>query len=178
MPMLIDLITRGQSESLNDKPEIIEGSRNDTLMAMAAEQFRQGKTLDQVKVFLLEENTLRCKPSLEHNEVIGIANNLASRFKPEVMQTSFKTQWQQAVLESGLGSGFSHVLLSLSCYMDVDGRNCYPTEETIAERFCTTRKTVIKHLNQAVDVGFLSRYKNTKKGNRGFNYGYIAQIPK
>lgn len=177
-PILIDLIVRGQSESLNDKPDIIEGSRNDTLMALAGEQLRQGKTLERIKVFLLEENNLRCKPPLEYNEVIGIANNLASSFKPEAMQTSFKTLWQQAILESGLGSGFAHVLMALSLWMDANGRNCYPTEETIAERIGITRKSVREHLRRAVESGFLNRYKHTTKGKRGFNYGYIAQIPK
>jgi len=177
-PILIDLINRDQSESPNDKPDIIiEGSRNNKLMALAAEQFRQGKKLAQVKVFLLEENALRCKPPLERNEVIGIAKSLASSFKPETMQVSFKTRWQQAILESGLGSGFAHVLMALSLWMDADGRNCYPTEETIAERIGITRKSVSEHLRRAVEYGFLSRYPHTEKGRRGFNYGYIAQIP-
>ncbi|CAA9890530.1 hypothetical protein METHB2_240003 [Candidatus Methylobacter favarea] len=176
-PMLIDLITAGQSESTSNKPEIVEGGRNDTLMALAAEQFRQGKTLERVQVFLLEENTLRCKPPLENKEVIGMAKSLASSFKPEAAQASFKTQWQQAILESGLGSGFAHVLMALSLYMDVEGRNCYPTEETIAERIRITRKSVSGHLKRAVDVGFLSRYLRGVEGKRGFSYGYIAQIP-
>jgi hypothetical protein len=176
-PMLIDLITAGQSESSSNKSKIVEGGRNDTLMLLAAGQFRQGRTLEQVKVFLLEENSLRCKPPLEYGEVISIAKNLASNFRTDAMQISFKTRWQQAVLESGLGSGFAHVLMALSLYMDVEGRNCYPTEETIAERISITRKSVSGHLNRAVKVGFLSRYLRSEEGKRGFSYGYIAQIP-
>lgn len=175
--LLINLITAGRSDNASSQSEIIEGSRNNTLMMLAAEQYRQGKTLEQVNVLLLEENSLRCKPPLECGEVLGIAKSIASSFRPEATQTSFKTRWQQAVLESRLGSGFAHVLLTLSMYMDVDGRNCYPTEETIAERIGVTRKSVSKHLNLAVDIGFLNRYQRSKEGKRGFSYGYIAQIP-
>lgn len=178
-PLLIDLITGGQgeSESARNKPSIIEGSRNDTLMTLGAEQFRQGRTLEQVKNLLLEENTLRCQPPLEFGEVISIAKNLANSFKPEAMQASFKTRWQQAVLESRLGSGFAFVLMALSMWMDADGRNCYPTEETIAERIGITRKSVREHLRRAVAVGFLSRYRRSEEGKRGCRYGYIAKIP-
>lgn len=175
--ILIDLIRQSPSESSNDKPDIIEGSRNETLMTLAAEQFRQGKTLAQVKTFLLEENALHCKPPLESTEVIGIAESLANSFKPEANGASVKTRWQSAVLESGLGEGFSHVLLGLGLWMNANGRNCYPTEEQMSEKIHTTRKTIRRHLNRAVNAGYLERYRHTEKGRSGFNYGYIAKIP-
>jgi putative DNA primase/helicase len=176
-PILMDLISQGQSESSPIQPDILEGSRNNTLMLLGTEQFRQGKTLEQVKTFLLEENTLRCKPLLEYDEVAGIADSLASTFKPEATKKSFKTQWQEAIIESRLGSGFISVLIALSLWMDADGRNCFPTVETIAERIGMTRKSVSQHLKKAVKIGFLHRYPRTQKDRKGFSYGYIAKIP-
>jgi hypothetical protein len=176
-PILIDLIRVGQAETSESAAEIIEGSRNNTLMQRAAEQLRQGKTQEQVKVFLLEENVLHCKPPLEHNEVVDIVKSIASSYKPEAARTSFKTQWQQAVIESGKGSGFVHALLALSLHMNAEGRSCYPAMETLAEQIHLTRKSVNNHIKQALDTGFLSRYKRSRKGMRGFSYGYIAKIP-
>lgn len=67
--------------------------------------------------------------------------------------------------------------MTLSLYMDTSGRNCIPTEDSIAERTKVSRKTVSGHLNRAENLGFLKRYKRSETGKRGFSYGYIAAIP-
>ncbi len=173
--ILIDFITQNQAPVKTER--IAEGNRNNWLSEQAGKLLRQGKTSKQVETYLLEENAIHCQPPLEHAEVLIIARSMSSGFKPEASQKSFKTQWQQAIIESGFGAGFSHVCISLSLWMDAEGRNCWPTEEAIAGRCHSTRKTVIEHLKTAEKYGFLTRYKHSTKGKRGFNYGYAAKLP-
>ena len=173
--ILIDLIL--QNQSINKPKLIMEGNRNNWLAEQAGEQFRLGKSFQEVENFLLEENTLFCRPSVEHEEVLSITRSMASGFKLEAKQKSFKTQWQEAILESGLGAGFTHACIGLSLWMNSDGRNCWPTGDQLEERLHVTRKTLRLHFRKAEQAGFLSKYMRSRKGKRGFSYGYIAKLP-
>lgn len=174
--MLIDLIQHIDDPKI--EAEIVsEGSRNNWLAEQAGTQLRAGKTPKQVETFLLEQNALCCKPPLEFLEVVSIVRSMGAGFKPELQQKSIKTQWQELILESGFGGNFALVLLGLSLWMDSEGRNCWPTEEQMEERFHVTRKTIRKNIAIAEQAGYLSRYTRSHEGKRGFSYGYIARLP-
>lgn len=173
--MLIGLITPHAPEGT--QKAVTEGNRNNWLAEQAGAQLRQGKSLRQVETYLLEQNALNCSPQLDHDEVLGIARSMSASFSPTTGSKSFKTEWQDKILRSGQGAGFSHALLGLSSYMNADGRNCYPTQELLENEFKVTRKTLQKHFDKAEELGYLQRYRHSSKGKSGFNHGYMAKIP-
>lgn len=172
--LLIDLIKL----TIPEQPatEIInEGKRNNYLTNKASELLNSGSSSKQMKTTLLEINAESCKPPLAIEEITAIAKSMSLSFNPT--NKSFKTNWQEAVIESGLKAGVIHACLGLSLWMNNDGKSCYPTEDSIAKRLKCTQKTIRENINKAVNAGFIQKYKHSKKGKRGFNYGYIAKIP-
>ena len=173
--ILIDLI--GQQQNIETViADVLEGGRNDWLMKQAGQAPRDGKSPHKVRTYLLEQNALRCKPPLDYSEVDSIADSMINGFDPTTSKVSLKTKWQEQIIEARQGLAFGTVCITLSLYMDKDGGNCYPTEQQIADRCGADRGTVGEHLESAEKLGYLVRYKRSKKGRRGFNYGYKAVI--
>lgn len=162
-------------DSLNqqrDSTPIAEGHRNTTLASLAGQLKADGLTLKEVKTRLLEDNQTRCTPPLELDEVIGIAKSVLSL---QSGNKSFKTQWQEAVLDSQLPPRLKLTLLALSRHANQHGRSCFPTQETIAANASSTPKTASKLLNEAEKRNWVEKYKHARNGP-GYNYGYILKL--
>lgn len=156
--------------------DVLEGGRNNWLSEQAGQALRDGSSSSRVKTYLQEQNALHCTPPLDFTEVEAIADSMIRGFDPETSSVSIKTRWQKQIARAKQGPTFGFVCFVLSLWMDKDGRNCYPTQEQIANECGVTEKTVRTHLNNAVKLGFLTRYEKSTTGSRGFNYGYVAVI--
>lgn len=173
--ILIDLI--GQQQTIEtDVADVLEGGRNNWLSEQAGQALRDGKAHSVVKGYLQEQNATYCKPPLDFEEVERIANSMISGYDPATSSVSLKTRWQEQIAEAKQGSTFGFICFVLSLWMDKDGGNCWPKQEDIAERCGVDRSTVGIHLEKAEKLGYLIRYKRSKRGKRGFNYGYKAVI--
>jgi len=69
-----------------------------------------------------------------------------------------------------------HVLLTLSLHMNAK-RNCFPSIKYLAERTGLTEKTVGKHLNNAVKLGWLIRRIRGVNGQGWRCYEYLGTYP-
>jgi hypothetical protein len=75
---------------------IPEGKRNDTLMRLGASLRARGLNEDEIRAALLDENSRRCDPPLEAEEVHGIARSVA-RYTPTNPLIGFNlTDWGNA----------------------------------------------------------------------------------
>ena len=75
---------------------IAEGGRNDALMRLGASLRARGLDEDQIRAALLDENSRRCVPPLEAEEVHGIARSVA-RYTPNNPLLGFNlTDWGNA----------------------------------------------------------------------------------
>lgn len=156
---------------------IHQGERNTVLLEVAGRLKRQGISSFQLETKMHEENLLRCNPPLPDDEVSALANKISSMADGR----SFKTQWQESVMEdTELRMYQRGVLMALSFHMNVDGKNCYPAMATLASRVGTTRKALSKALEAGISRGWLRRYRRPKpKGTPGkqkWSYGYVATL--
>ena len=173
--ILIDLI--GQQQTIETViADVLEGSRNKWLSEQAGQFLRDGKPPKTIKTYLQEQNAIHCKPPLDFAEVERISNSMIRGYNPATSSVSLKTKWQEMIIEAKQKGSFVTVCITLSLFMDKDGRNCYPTQDRIAERCGVDKSTVGRNLNKAEKLGFLTRYKRSKSGQRGFNYGYVAVL--
>jgi len=63
--------------------------------------------------------------------------------------------WQQAIRDSALEPTTKLVCYTIGTHMAADGTGCYPSYQTIANEAGLHRATAIKHVQKAVDAGFL-----------------------
>ncbi|OOZ40233.1 primase C-terminal domain-containing protein [Solemya elarraichensis gill symbiont] len=173
---MINLLTKAPT-TRDTGVSIQEGERNTTLTELAAKLKQSGKSRQQIETTLLEENLLHCKPPLPDEEVHSIAEWAASINS----NGSFKTQWQNAVMrDPELRMYQRGILVSLSLYMDADGKDCWPTTETLEAEFHVSRKALSSALDAGIKRGWLDRYKRPKPknstGKQKWSYGYIAKM--
>ena len=98
----------------------------------------------------------------------------------------FKFEWQRAFMESDLPPGTRHVLHAICAYMDAEGGHCYPSRETLARVTGLSPNRITRHLQAAVDAGWLDRWARressdplTGRAAQGWrHYQYQATIPK
>ena len=85
---------------------------------------------------------------------------------------SFKSCWQRAIGESDLPPTTRLVLLTLSVhFMDENGGHCYPKIVDLIQVTGLSKPHVIRHLNLAIEVGWLERRSWGKgRGYRRWNY--------
>lgn len=74
-------------------------------------------------------------------------------------------------------STMRHVLLVLSTFMDVNGKNAFPAERTIAAKCALSEKSVRTHLKTAEKLGWIERERRRPKGKQWFQYLYFATFP-
>ena len=70
------------------------------------------------------------------------------------MPNLFAWRWQ--LLASNLSSTTKHVLLTLSCHMDDNGDQAFPSIETLAKECSLSKKPTIKHLKLAAENGWIT----------------------
>ena len=63
--------------------------------------------------------------------------------------------WQHAILKSDLEPTTKLVCHTIGCHMAADGSGCFPSYATIAEESGLGRRTVIYHVEKAVEAGYL-----------------------
>ena len=174
--ILIDLI--GQQSAIEKKiDDVVEGGRNNWLAEIAGKALRDGKPANSLSQYLQEQNALRCKPPLDYTEVEAVVQSIIAGYDPSTSAVSFKTRWQELIIESNQKPIFKISCLALSTWMDKDGANCYPTIEQVANKCRMDRKTIGKHFDEAEKLGFFVRYSHSTPSKKGFNYGYVAKAP-
>ena len=85
--------------------------------------------------------------------------------------------WRHAVQRSDLGSTTKLVLLNLSLYMNEVGQGCYPSVERQVEDTGLSKKSVITHLDKAVEAGFIIKKKHGYSGQGWARNEYEASFP-
>jgi hypothetical protein len=85
--------------------------------------------------------------------------------------------WRRRILESTLKSTTRHVLLTLSCYLNKEGDKAYPTTVRLAKETGFSERTVITHLDIAVQEGWLTKSKRRMKGRDWANHQYHITAP-
>ena len=86
-------------------------------------------------------------------------------------------KWADAVRKSDLPPTTKQVLVALSCYMKSNGQDCWPSYQLIAKDISRNRSTVIKHIQVAVELGWI--IKKTRYDEHGDNTSnaYFPIIP-
>ena len=172
---LIRLINGTGATTSQDVQIIIpEGNRNNELTSIAGKKWDEGISKPELRTFILEENQLKCKPPLPHEEVLKLFISVSS-YKPG--EIKFLHTWKEQFTNSNLSSFSKLVLHALSIHMNVSGRSCYPTQEQLSIETSMTRKTVGKHLELCEKSGWITRYTQRALKQDFWNYGYIARLP-
>jgi hypothetical protein len=172
---LIDLVNgTGKTASEYGVSIIPEGNRNNSLMSIAGKKWNEGISTPVLRTFLLEENQIKCKPPLPHDEVIKLLESVTSYEQGEI---KFIHTWKDCFRNSNLPSSSKLVLHALADHMNSSGRSCYPTQEQLSKETSLTRRTVGKHLELCAERGWIERYPHRALKQEFWNYGYIASLP-
>jgi len=171
---LIELVNNTRKTVSDDENIILEGHRNSKLMSMAGKKRSQGESLNKIRTYLLEENQIKCKPPLDHSEVLKIVQSVC---KYEKGKSIFKYIWKDRVLESNLLSSSKLLLLTLFCHMDSEGRSCYPSQKQLKKETSMDLRTIRTHTEICINAGFIQRYVHKTNNQEYWNYGYIAALP-
>lgn len=84
-------------------------------------------------------------------------------------------KWRRGIMQSGLPSTTRLVLHTLSCFMNNDGSDCYPTTAQVAEASGLSERAVCTHIAQASDKGWLR--VSVKKTGQWKRHQYRALWP-
>ncbi len=85
--------------------------------------------------------------------------------------------WMKAVRDSDLAPSTRLLLFAMVTWLDAYTGTCYPSLKTLARGTGLSKSTVVVHLNNAEDAGFLTRTRRVK----GYEYTstfYQATFPK
>lgn len=88
-------------------------------------------------------------------------------------------RWREA-LTSRHGPASStqrHVLLTLSLHMNRTGGSCFPSTKTLARETGLSERTVVTHLGEAAEAGWIGRSNHGITGQGWRRYEYQAQVP-
>jgi len=98
------------------------------------------------------------------------------------MQTRIPTRglfaWRRAIAsERGPASGLTRlVLLAMSLRMDASGGSCFPSIATLATDTALSERSVMRHIEQAIRQGWITKRKRRRQG-RGWNsFEYFAVL--
>jgi hypothetical protein len=169
-PLELPIVTDKQ----NTNGKTHEGERNNYLASLAGKLRHEGKTKGQITITLLEENRLNCIPPLDDKEVQRIADSIGAYrkgSKPKYIKYQY-LDWVRAP-DSPVPAPTNHILTDLTCWMDKDGRQCFPTIKDLALTTKLNEKTVRKHLTKADKNKWIGRYKRQIPGQAWPNYGYF-----
>lgn len=85
--------------------------------------------------------------------------------------------WRTAILRSEIPALTKFVLLVLSCHMNEVGGSCFPSVTTLSNETGMDRKTVIKHLRKAIELGWLKKATAGLAGKKWRRNTYEARVP-
>lgn len=89
--------------------------------------------------------------------------------------TSIAWSWRHAITQSGLPATTRHVLLTLSCFMNDTGGDCYPTTRQIADATGLSERAVCTHIASAKEKGWLR--VSVRNGRQWKRHEYCADWP-
>ena len=78
--------------------------------------------------------------------------------------------------DQGPDAKTNHILLVLSTFMDMDGRGCFPSVDTLAACSKRSPSTVRAKLKKAAKEGWIGRFTRMV-GTKQTSNGYVAKIP-
>lgn len=84
-------------------------------------------------------------------------------------------RWRRAIMQSGLSATTRHVLLTLSCFMNSTGGDCYPTTRQVAEATGLSERAVCTHIASAKEKGWLR--VSVRDGRTWKRHQYFADWP-
>jgi len=158
--------------------KILEGERNNSLTSLGGKLRHEGKTKGEIMITLLEENRLNCIPPLDDEEVHKIANSLG-RFRKGPPPKAIKYQYLDWIRspDSPIHDPVTlQILVELTCWMNKNGRKCFPTIEDIAAMTRRSPSTVGRHLRLSAKNGWIERYSRKGNGQAWRNHGYLVPI--
>jgi hypothetical protein len=85
--------------------------------------------------------------------------------------------WQQAILKSSLEPTTRLVCLTIGCHMALDGSGCFPSYAKIADESGLGRRTVIDHVQKAVDAGYLTLEHRERENGSSTSNLYQPTMP-
>lgn len=85
--------------------------------------------------------------------------------------------WQQAILKSSLEPTTKHVCLTIGVHMAGDGSGCFPSYNLIAEESGLGRRTVIDHVQKAVDAGYMTLHHRERDNGSSTSNLYQPTMP-
>ena len=85
--------------------------------------------------------------------------------------------WEQAMRDSDLESSTKLVLFVLNSYMNPEQPYCFPSIETIAKASSFSERSVVRHLDKAVNSQFIVKSKRRKDGQDWANNRYHLCFP-
>jgi len=154
--------------------KVNEGERNNYLTSLGGKLRQEGKVKRQIVITLLEENRMHCTPPLDDKEVQRIADSIGAYRKgppPKYIKYQY-LDWLRSP-NSPVPAPTNHILLDLACWMDRDGRQCFPTINDLTLTTKLSEKTIRKHLTKASDEKWIGRYKRQIPGQAWPNNGYF-----
>ena len=87
--------------------------------------------------------------------------------------------WRSAVNKNDeLQSTTAHLLLVISCYINVMGTGAYPSVKTLAQNTKLSERSVCTHIQLAIKHGFLRVNKHGFGGKKWKRNEYFACFPK
>ena len=167
------------TESVKSKPGwdrggVEAGERNSFLTSLGGTLRAQDKTRQEIKVQLAEANAIKCRPPLDPIEVNRISESVSSYRKgPGPSDPRFQYRDWLKSPEGPDSYTTCHILHMLTGWMDKQGGKCFPNIDDIAAVSKCGEKTVRRHLNTAVENGWIERYVYQVSGGGRKSYGYF-----
>lgn len=93
------------------------------------------------------------------------------------MSDKISWTWRHAIAKSDLPAATKHVLLTISLYMNDMGKGCYPTQKDLAEDTSLSERAVRKHIDIAVQAGWITRREHGFRGQKWRNHEYEPRWP-
>lgn len=85
--------------------------------------------------------------------------------------------WRDAVRQSDIKPHTKLVLYTLSVYMNEIGSGAFPSYKTLADDCGCSKRTVMRHIEEAVQYGFLKKEKKLRENGSYSSNVYIASYP-
>lgn len=88
--------------------------------------------------------------------------------------TNISFSWQHAVVKSDLPATTKHLLLTINVHLNPKGEGAFPSYSTLAQEMGVDRRTVIRHMEKALEAGFIIKTKTTRENGSNGNNQYRA----
>jgi len=98
--------------------------------------------------------------------------------KPKTSQKALKWRWLDSVYSAdGPASTTRSVLMALALHMSNDGGDCYPSTRRVAKESGFSHRTILTHLKNADEQGWIRRSERRRGGKGWRRHEYQPTIP-